>query len=687
MNHWIIFKIAIRNIFLNKMRTFVVGAILAFGAFLAVLGNSFLDGIAGGMKNSVTQSITGDIQIYSEKAKDNLSVFGNMDGTPTDVGHIDRFDKIAELLLADPDISSVVPMGTNFAQVSTENILDYFLEKLRKDYKSASVGSDVLNSEIQRIRFIIQEIQENLSGKFDEIGMLSTSDIEEAKLNLEKVSSDEFWKNFSQDYENKIEFLANKIAPLIFDGNMIFFSYVGTDPQKFKEKFPQFDIVKGEMIPAGQRGFLFHDYFYENYIKHRIARRFDQIKKKMKDDKLTIKDSKELQDQVKASVEQSAEIYLQLGPKETDDVKQKLQMLLDTQESEFRELLKSYLSVTDETFQERYDFFYKEIAPHVVLYRVPIGSVLPMNAFTKSGSTTAINIKVYGTFKFKSFENSPLAGNFSLMDLVSFRELYGFLTEERRAQNKELEAEMGLADVGRDSIEDIFSGTSTVQKAKTTIKQPELKFEKKIIGSSYTQKELDEGVFMHSAVFLKDPSNTDRVIQKLNNLSKEKGLGFKAVSWQDAAGFIGQMTFMMKGILVLFVGISLLLATLMITNSLLMAAMNRKQEIGTIRAIGASPAFVYRMIFYETLVMSLIFGTVGAILGSIVVLWIGKVGIPAQGDVATFFFSGPRLFLHLNPILILVVLILMMIIAVLATQYPAWKAMKISPLQAMQKRE
>jgi ABC-type lipoprotein release transport system permease subunit len=29
----------------------------------------------------------------------------------------------------------------------------------------------------------------------------------------------------------------------------------------------------------------------------------------------------------------------------------------------------------------------------------------------------------------------------------------------------------------------------------------------------------------------------------------------------------------------------------------------------------------------------------------------------------------------------------MVIIAVLATQYPAWKAMKVSPLQAMQKRE
>jgi len=143
----------------------------------------------------------------------------------------------------------------------------------------------------------------------------------------------------------------------------------------------------------------------------------------------------------------------------------------------------------------------------------------------------------------------------------------------------------------------------------------------------------------------------------------------------------------MKTLLNLFIGISLLLAGLMITNSLLMAAMNRKQEIGTMRAIGAHARFIYRLFFYETLFISLVFGGIGALLGSLIVLVIGQVGIPASGDVATFFFSGPRLFLHLNPGLIFIVMFVMVFIAIIATQYPAWKAMKISPLQAMQKRD
>lgn len=705
----LIAKIAARNIFLHKMRSLVVGSILIFGAFLAVLGHSFVDGISGGMKSSVTQSITGDIQIYGENAKDQLSVFGNMDGTPTDVGHVANFAETSAALMKNPEISAIVPMGTSFAQVSPGNILDYFLETLRHAYKDGQTPAAQRESQKGRIRFLVQEIRKNLEGKFDEIGILSPADAAEAKVNLALVDGDAFWTDFDAHYEAKLEFLANKIAPLIFDDNMIFFSYVGTDPAKFAEKFPQFEIVKGQMIPPGERGFLFHDYFYENMVKHRIARRLDQIKKKMKEDHLTLAGSKELQDQVKANTEQSAEIYLQLGPAETGDVAKKLRALLKTEEPDFRALLKSYLAMTDETFQERYDFFCREIAPHVLLYRVRIGDVLPMNAFTKAGTSTAVNVRVHGTFRFKSFENSPLAGNFSLMDLVSFRELYGFLTEERRAQNKELEAEMGIADIGRDNIDDLFggggSGETPVAAGATTAPgtaptgkaagpsgagtppKPELRFQKRVMGARYSQAELEQGVFLHAAVFLKDSSKLAAVIDQINAQSKAEGLGIKAVSWQDAAGFIGQMTLMMKGVLNAFIFIALLLAGLMIMNSVLMAAMDRKQEIGTMRAIGASTKFIYRLFFYETLLMSLIFGGIGAALGSAAVLLIGRTGIPASGDVATFFFSGPRLYLHLNPWLVVTVLGVMILIAVLATQYPAWKAMKISPLQAMQKKE
>ena len=45
-----------------------------------------------------------------------------------------------------------------------------------------------------------------------------------------------------------------------------------------------------------------------------------------------------------------------------------------------------YFKTDDANFQERYDFFYRELAPDLELYRVRIGDVLTIKAFTKSGS-------------------------------------------------------------------------------------------------------------------------------------------------------------------------------------------------------------------------------------------------------------------------------------------------------------
>lgn len=687
MNHRMIAKIALRNVFLHRLRTLIAGSILIFGSLLAILGNSLVDGVAGGMKNSVTQSITGDIQIFSDTAKEKLSVFGNMDGSVSDVGHVKNYSAIEKALMNVPGVAAVVPMGTSGAMFSPGNLMDTATEKLRSSYKANASKGD-LDAQKQRLRFLVQEIEKNLDGKFDEIGILSPKEVDEAKVNLKVVNEDAFWADFDANFESKCEFLANKIAPLIFDDNLVMFNFVGTDPQEFKNRFPQFEIVKGEMIPEGSRGFLFHDFIYENLIKHRIARRLDQIKKKMRDNRTTIAASKELQDLIKTNRDQSAEIYLQLGPIATKEIGDKIAALLKSDERDFRVLVKKYLEMDDSNFEERVQFFYAEIAPSLVLYRVGIGEVIPLNAFTKTGTSTGVNVKVYGTFRFKSFENSPLAGNFSVIDLISFRELYGFLTDERRAQNKEIEAEMALAEVDRDNIENLFSAPSVVRTVVDQTKSGEpLAFKKKMVAAKYSEEELKQGVFMHAAVFLENPRRIDAAIGAINDLSKKENLGIQAVTWQEAAGFIGMMTSMMKGILNLFIIIALGLAGAMIMNSLLMAAMDRKQEIGTMRAIGAESRFVYLLFFYETLILSLLFGGLGTLFGSVLVLWIGQVGIPAAGDVATFFFSGPRLFLHLDPSLVITVLVTMVIIAVLATQYPAWKAMRISPLQAMQKRE
>lgn len=727
--NWIIMKVAFRNIFLHRLKTLIVGSILVFGSFLAVLGNCFVDAISGGMKNSVTESVTGDIQIFSEKAKEKLSVFGNMDGSPSDVGFVKNFAMVHESLMKLENVKAVVPMGANLAIMNPGNLIDIEIENLRKLYKSSDRNIERIELTKEHLFYLMEDLKESFKQKRGDVLFISQKEQVEAKESLEKALDPSFLKNFDEQYEQKLEFIGNKIAPLIFDDNMLFFNYVGTDPESFQKHFPQFEIVKGQMIPEGKKGFLIHDYIYENFVKHRIARRLDAIKKEIEINHKKISSSKELQDLVKANKEQLVEIYLQMSPREIKKLTTDLKEYLKSSQVLIRNLLTEFFEITDLNFSERYKYFYDRIAPHILLYKVKVGDIVPLTAFTKLGTSSAVNIKIYGTFHFKSFKNSPLAGNFSIIDLVTFRELYGFMTESRKKQNFEIEQQMGATDISRENIESLFgnpevksnstahrleeatypsqistgekkgSSKSSPQKGGGLVVLPQNSLSAKdgdasqnpsgrfLTSNQYTKEELQNGVFLNAAVLLKNPSQIKSTLEAIKKISVAEELGIQAISWQEASGVIGQMTLALKVLLFTFVGILLGVAALMIMNSLLMATLDREKEIGTMRAIGASKGFVYRTFLFETFLTSLLFGGIGSFLALVVIWTVGRSGIPATGDVAQFFFSGPRLFLSANYYEVIFVILGIMVISFCATQYPAWRAMKISPLKAMLKKE
>lgn len=679
--NFIIFKFAFRNIFLHKMKTFIVGTILIFGSFIAVIGNSIVDAIATGMKHSITQSVTGDIQIYSANAKEKLSVFGNMDGSPSDVGYVTDFSKVKSHLEKIPSIKAIVPMGGNYAMVNPGNVIDVQVEKLRKLYKKDPPQQLEIDAGKAHLKFLVEDLNDGVKSNRAEVLLSSTTEINQAKEHLQEVLVPTFWQNFDKNYEAKLEFVANKVAPLIFDDNLLYFNYLGTNLQEFKNNFPQFEIVKGQMVPEGTRGFLIHDYIYETFVKNRVARRLDAMKKEMEENQSTLRDSKELQDQVKANKEQLSDLYLTMEFSQRETIKAQLQKFLSSSELDLRKLLEIFFDLTDQNFRERYRFFYDHIAPAIQLYKIGVGEVIPLTAMTKLGSSAAISVKVWGTFRFKSFENSPLAGNFSLIDLTSFRELYGFMTESRRKQNKEIEAEMGVSDISKNDIESIFGETPSPAPTPSDSPSP-VNTPKPAITSEQTQD-----VFINAAIFLKDPNEIPQTLEAINAVNQKEHLGLQAVDWLSASGIVGQMTLALRLILFSFVFILFGIAALMIMNSLLMATMERQQEIGTMRAIGAPKSFLYKVFLIETALTSLLFGGLGTLGALILIFTVGRNGIPAQGDVAKFFFSGPKLYFGVHWDQILIVLAIILFISFLATQYPAWRAMKISPLRAMQNKD
>ena len=90
-----------------------------------------------------------------------------------------------------------------------------------------------------------------------------------------------------------------------------------------------------------------------------------------------------------------------------------------------------------------------------------IGDVLTIKAFTRSGYVQSVNVPVYGTFQFEGLEKSTLAGGLNLMDLVSFRELYGFMSDDKLAEIKALRAAAGATEVSRENAESELFGAGS----------------------------------------------------------------------------------------------------------------------------------------------------------------------------------------------------------------------------------
>jgi ABC-type lipoprotein release transport system permease subunit len=717
----VVAQMAFRNLFASRLKTAIVGGIIFFGALLVVAGNSLLESVVAAMSRSVIGAVAGHIQVYNAASKDPLEVMGRMMMGDPDLAQLDDFGKVRASLLKVPNVASVVPMGISGALVTSGNTIDLALEKLRnavKARKEAKTDAERTKAEAQvasekgHVRQIVSVLQgdlKNAKTAFDERAV----DKDDAAA-VVRASSDEFWRDFDKDPFDALEFLENRIASQAADADLLFLNYVGTDFQAFEKAFDRMKIVKGTMVPPGKRGFLFADHVYEEQIKLKTAHRLDQIKEGIDSRGETIAKDPDLARMVRENVTQVREILLQLDATKTADFRAKLQRFLGSQETDVGKLLSAVLQTDDQNFHQRYDFFYAELAPSLEMYRVRVGDVLTIKAFTRSGYVQSVNVPVYGTFQFQGLEKSTLAGALNLMDMVSFRELYGFMSGEKLAEIRALQKEAGAKEISRENAEaELFGTAQPTEEAKpgTTEKAaprhveatttpgvaPVLRDLGESLGGKLQREEarsrvfppdeVEKGVVLNAAVILKDPKKIKETMAEIEAQGKRDGLTLKAIDWQTAAGLIGKFIYVARFVLIVAILIIFVIALVIINNALVMATLERVREIGTLRAIGAQRRFILAMLVIESIVVGFVFGGLGAAVGAVVISIIGKVGIPAKSDVWFFFFSGPRLYPFIGTTNVIAAFAIVLVVSAFSSFYPAWLAMRVTPRQAMQEDE
>ena len=199
------------------------------------------------------------------------------------------------------------------------------------------------------------------------------------------------------------------------------------------------------MVPEGERGYLIAQRVYDQRVKNKVAKELDKIKDQRDTFQKTIADDPNLKSSAKRLPRQYRRITYELSTTNTRLLDEKLKAFLPEVEGTLEDRVQAFLTVDDENFDERFDFFYETIAPMVKLHWFDIGDTITLRAVTKSGYMKSINVKLWGIYNFKGLEKTDLAGAANLIDMISFRELYGLMSDEMKAELDSIRQEVDTA--------------------------------------------------------------------------------------------------------------------------------------------------------------------------------------------------------------------------------------------------
>ncbi len=323
------------------------------------------------------------------------------------------------------------------------------------------------------------------------------------------------------------------------------------------------------------------------------------------------------------------------------------------------------------------------------LYEIATNETIILRSYTKSGYLKSVPVKIYGVYSFTGLEDSDIAGTFNVMDLVTFRELFGRMTEESLKEIASIQQDMTAKEIDRADAESELFGEKAVIEVVTVpsrvAKPSEPLTAQRGIPEDYDPTSLEHGLIINAAVFLKNESQLQATQRELTESLAD--MPVQIIDWQKASGTVGQFVEILRYVLLFGVGIILLVALVIINNSFMVATFERSQEIGTMRAFGAQRAFVGGLFVLEAMALSLVASCLGALLAFGLLLWLSGVGIPATHDVITFLFSGPRLYPVLYERYLFIGPLVVTVLAGISSLYPALFASRVQPAQAMQEKE
>ena len=155
-------------------------------------------------------------------------------------------------------------------------------------------------------------------------------------------------------------------------------------------------------------------------------------------------------------------------------------------------------------------------------------------------------------------------------------------------------------------------------------------------------------------------------------------------TWDDISKDLAYANEMLAAVLYIFMMIILTGLSFGIVNTMLMAILERKKEIGMLMSIGMNRYKIFLMICFETTFLSMVALPFGLISSYLIVEYYSVVGIDLSIVEAGLenFGVGTRLYLKVPQEQYLVVSIMVFMISIISSIFPSLRALKINPVEA-----
>jgi len=199
---------------------------------------------------------------------------------------------------------------------------------------------------------------------------------------------------------------------------------------------------------------------------------------------------------------------------------------------------------------------------------------------------------------------------------------------------------------------------------------------------------LGKNSFNQIEIFIPDPTKVDIVKIKFNNKIINNNFDLFTTSWKENNSALINALNVEKNVMFLILTLIILVASMNIISGLIIFVKEKNKDIGILKTIGLSNISLLKIFLSIGLIMGLIGTFLGGFIGILFSLKIKSIQLFLEKIFQIELFSKEIYYLSnlpskLDSLEIIFVFLISIIISLIATTFPAYRSIKVDPIQSL----